>query len=70
MEQVVDGLRAEFYAEFGGEDAADVGVVEGADAVLGGRPGLDPRPQSVMLGGVEPGLGDGFGVVGAPPLRG
>jgi hypothetical protein len=42
VEQVVDGLLAQLDAELGGEDAADVGAVEGADAVLGGRAGLDP----------------------------
>ena len=64
MEQVIDGLLAEHDAELGGEDASDVGVVEGADAVPRGRPGLDPRPQAVVLGGVEPGLAAPPGAVG------
>ena len=78
MEQVVDGLLAERDAELGGQHASDVGVVEGTDAVLGSRPGLDPPAQAVVLGGVEPGLtaaaraiGQGVGaavVVAAGPL--
>lgn len=64
MEQVVDGLLAQLDAEFGGEDAADIRVVEGTDAVLGGRAGLDPRPQPVVLGGIEPGLAAAAGAIG------
>ena len=64
MQEVVDGLLAQVDAELGGEDAADVGAVEGADAVLGGRPGLDPLPKAVVLGEVEPGLAAAPGSVG------
>jgi hypothetical protein len=56
MEQVVDSLLAQLNAEFGSEDTADLGVVEGTDAVLGGGSGFDPLPQSFVLGGVEPAL--------------
>ena len=63
MEQVVDGLRAQFDAELHGEDASNIGIAEGADAILGGRPGLDPRPQPVVFGGIEPGLAAASGTV-------
>jgi len=78
MEQVVDGLLSQLDAELGREDAADVGGMEGTDAILGGRAGLDPRPQAVVLGGIEPRLsaaaravGEGLGptvVVAAGPF--
>jgi hypothetical protein len=64
MEQVIDGLLSQLDVGFGLEDAADVGVVEGADAILGGGAGLDPRPEAVVLGGIETGLAAAARAVG------
>ena len=49
MEQVVDGLELEGHAELVLKDASQVGSVEGADAVLGRGPGLQPLPKAIQL---------------------
>ena len=50
MEQVVDGLEAQEYAEFTLKDAPEVGAVERADAVLGGGPGLESLAKAGQTG--------------------
>src|SRR5262249_59832672 len=51
VEQVVGGLEAANDAELGLQDPADVFAAEGADAVVGGRPGPDAGRERRLLGG-------------------
>src|SRR5262249_31014236 len=61
VEQVVDGLLAQAHAELALEEAAQVGAVEGADAVLGRGPGLDPPAEALQLGPGRAGPAAGAG---------
>lgn len=68
MDQVVDGLRAQLHAEFGVEDATDIGIMEYADPVFEGRAGLDPPTQSIVFGRVEAWLAAAAGASASPSV--
>ena len=52
MQQVIDRLPAQAHAEFLLQDAAHVLTAEGADAILGGGPGLEAvsEPRHIRRG--------------------
>ena len=61
MQQVVDGLEAQEHAELPLEDAAEVGAVEGADAVLGRGAGLEPLAEAGQFRPGQAGRATGVG---------
>src|ERR1700733_11531757 len=61
MEQVVDGLELEDHAELAFEDEPQVVPREGADAVLGRGPGLQPLAEPVQSRPGQPWRATGAG---------
>ena len=72
MQQVIDRLPAQSHAEFLLKDAAQVPAAEGADAILGPGPGLEPRsePRHILLrqAGRASGVGPFLEGRHAPPV--